>query len=101
MDEICNDRWYSLYQYIVIPIIAILLICGLIFFPYELAHHDVMEQLDLAKLGLVIGFTLSLGGSGVLIWWLIRQYIANKYWYSMDDVFPQSLICDQSPLNNE
>lgn len=107
MDEKCNNcydssyQWNSWYHNIFILIVAILLISGMIYFPYELANHSSEKRMDASNGGLAVGFAFSMFGFIGLIWWLVKKYIANKYLYSMDDIFSQNPICEQSSLINE
>jgi hypothetical protein len=105
MDEKCNNcydlsyQWNLWYHNIFILVVAILLICGMIYFPYEIANRSSENPMDASNGGLAVGFALSVFGFIGLIWWLVKKYIANKYLYSMNDIFPHNSVCDQSPLS--
>jgi hypothetical protein len=92
-----------LFKYVGIPILICLLLCGLIFPSIAISHNDFETKWD--TMGVVIALVLSVAGTTgsiiLLIFWAINKYAANKALYSMDGVFPQDSVCEDTTLINE
>jgi hypothetical protein len=92
-----------LFEYVGILALICLLICGLVFPSIDISRDNFKTRWD--AIGTIAGLLLSVIGSTFFIvffvFWLVMKYQANKSLYSLDEVFPQKQVCEDTTLINE
>jgi hypothetical protein len=87
-------------EHIYIPVIAIMLICGLTLPSYEISRGNFTEHPDIGGITVVLAFSII--GMIVFIilsiFWLKKKYEVNEALYSMNEIFLQNQMCEDTPL---